>query len=498
MATVNETWQSMSLSSRISVGVFAGVILLMAIAAAVWALSDRYETLFTSMEPRDAAAVVSELERMGIPYQLADGGTRIAVPGDRVHEIRVKLMGSGVPLRGGVGFEIFDNSDFGMTEFAQKINYQRALEGELTRTITSLKEVKYARVHLVMPESSLFQQQQSPPSASVTLFLKDGARLDESRILGLQRLVAAAVPGLEAKGVTVADQDGMTLSRNAEPDAEMGSVSARLEKKQEVEDYLTNKVVEVLDRALGSGHAVVSVDVSLNMNQVRTTREEVIPHSDAQTEVLRRRESRSDAGGSGAAKRGNVVTEVEYQLGRQVEQIVLTPGAIDRLSVGVLVPRGVAAERVEEIRSLVAMAVGLNAARGDAIAVFATSLPIEQAEDGTASSLASEGVTDMPAGPNVPAETEILTGERTAAESAQLVDSKELTVTLPSWLQGTAGLVAIGGTLLVALLALMVFSLWPRGRRLRPEERARILEQLENWVQAESVAPSRVAQQRQS
>jgi len=135
------------------------VIVLVTLGAVYWALSGSYAVLFKDLEDRDAAAVVSELEESKVPFKLKDGGRTILVPEDSVHRIRLQTMSSDARLTGGVGFELFDSSDFGMTEFVQKINYQRALQGELTRTIASLDEIKYARVHLVMPESSIFRQE---------------------------------------------------------------------------------------------------------------------------------------------------------------------------------------------------------------------------------------------------------------------------------------------------------------------------------------------------
>ena len=372
MATLTDSWNELGRGRRVSLVVLAGLIVALTVAAFFWLTAKDYAVLFSDMEPRDAARVVAELENQKISYRLGAAGTDIMVPAASVHEVRLKMMGADVPLTGGVGFEIFNDSDFGMTDFAQRINYQRALEGELTRTIMSLKEVKYARVHLVMPERGLFRQEDSAPTASVTLFLKPGfaqVGLGDAQVSGIQRLVSAAVPNLSAAQVTVSDQAGMTLSRQMPAQAGLAAVSGRLQQKQAVEAYLAGKVGEVLTRTFGADEVMVSVDVTLNFSEVKRTRENVITPEEQGGSVVRRRETRLGSGPE-ANTAGNVTTEVEYRLGRTVEQIVETPGEIVRLSVGVMVPADTTPERRAEIRELVEMVVGVNTERGDGVAVY--------------------------------------------------------------------------------------------------------------------------------
>lgn len=372
MLSIIGNWSEMT--NRVRTSVITGVVVIvgLTLCAFYWLASEKYDVLFADLEPRDAASVIAELEKMKVDYSLANGGGQIKVPESSVHEIRLKLMGAGVPLVGGVGFEIFNNTDFGMTDFAQRINYQRALEGELTRTVMSLKEVKSARVHLVLPERGVFQQDDNPPSASVTLFLAAGGRPTSDQILGIQRLISASVPSLKASQVTVSDQEGVTLSRHVTGHDDVVGVAGILEQKQAVEKYLAAKVSEVLNKNFGSHQSLVSIDAVLNFNQVKRTRESVIP-SNAKVEggVVRRRETQL----ASDSVDGNLTTEVEYRLGRDVEQIVETPGNILRLSVGVMVPPETTAARREEIRELVKMAVGFEHARGDAIVVHGLGEP---------------------------------------------------------------------------------------------------------------------------
>src|SRR5258706_7694870 len=213
-------WDEASAGARL--GFVTGVLVILAIV--VWlslsVLRPEYQTLFSELDPQDAASMVAELDKMKVPYRLSADGTAIQVDRAQVHTLRLKLLAkSGGSLKGGVGFEIFNNTDFGMTEFAQKINYQRALQGELTRTITALDEVKNARVHLVLPESGLFRKNGLKPKASITLAMKDGRSLQPEQVLGIQRLVAPARPGIRPSAVPIATHRGVTLTPAAGSDA---------------------------------------------------------------------------------------------------------------------------------------------------------------------------------------------------------------------------------------------------------------------------------------
>ncbi|MFL6573097.1 MAG: flagellar basal-body MS-ring/collar protein FliF [Burkholderiales bacterium] len=399
------------LDARRRTGVLGGVVLVAVVIAAFawWALQRDYQVLFKDMAQRDAAAVVAELKRLKVPYRLEADGTTVRVAADAVHETRLALMGRGVPLSGGVGFELFDHNDLSTTEYAQKINYQRALQGELARTIMSIEGVKLARVHLVLAEASLFKRDKSRPKASVSLLLQPGTSLDESRILGVQRLVAAAAPGLEPQMVTVVDQRGVTLSAAA--DATPAAAGGQLRVKKEVEEYLTRKVAEVLDRAFGPGQAIVSIDVALNSDEIRLTKQEVIPASGAGSQqaagvMVHRREavqrqsrpapSLRVADGEAvntAREDGHLSTTLEtsYEVSRRVEQIVTSPGSIRRISVGIVLPRSVGREVAEQIERLVTMAAGLEIERrGDAIAVHSLDQPLPAAASNAASGAAPE------------------------------------------------------------------------------------------------------------
>jgi flagellar M-ring protein FliF len=350
--------------------------------------------LFSDLRPQDAAALAAELDKQKVAYTVAEGGTTLLVDKAVVHATRLKLMGSDLPLHGAVGLELFNHADFGMTEFAQKINFQRALQGELTRTILSFPEVRDARVHLALPEQGLFKQAAAKPKAAITLTLRSGQALRPEQVSGIQRLVAAAVPGLAAQEVTIVDQQGVALTRSgAEGEFESAGGSHRLDLKRETENYLSRKAGLVLERAFGPGQALASVDVTLNMEQVRVTTEDVIAAPDgrggAATGVLvRERESARDSaapephGADARGVRGNSMQrDAEYQAGRRIEQVVSQPGSIRRLQVVAVMRQAVDGAQQEQVRKLVAAAVGASFERGDSVVVqsFAAAAPLPDA-----------------------------------------------------------------------------------------------------------------------
>lgn len=375
-------WQGLTPRARIGFIGGAIAILLMTAGLAWWIFHTEYQALFTDLKPQDAQAMTTELERLKIPYRLGDSGTSILVDKATVHATRIKLMGKELPLQGAVGLELFNNTDFGMTEFAQKINYQRALQGELTRTIQSLSEVREVRVLLALPEQGLFKQATSKAKASITLMMRQGQALRAEQVVGVQRLVAAAVPGMATQDVTIVDGHGVALTRAEGSNGEAEVNGARLELKRDTEAYLSRKVAAVLDRSFGAGQALASVDVTLNMDQIRTTTEDVLPAAtraglQATGVVVREREVLRDSGASldtkvndtGGSRSGSAQRDVEYAVGRRVEQVVSQPGSIRRIQVVAVVRKALDAAQEEQLRKVIAAAVGASTDRGDAVVV---------------------------------------------------------------------------------------------------------------------------------
>lgn len=380
MTSISTLWETLSRGARI--GIVIGTLLIagLMIALGVWAYRPDYQVLFADVAPRDAAAMTAELDKMKTPYTLGEGGTAILVPRDLVYKTRLALMGKDVPLHGAVGFEVFNNADFGMTEFVQKVNYLRAIQGELTRTILSIDGIQAARVHLAIPDQGLFKKATTKPKASVTLTMKAGQTIAAPQVAGIQRLVAASVPDIVSGDVTVLDQHGVALTRvNGEDDA--GADGAQLDAKRSTEEYLVKKVSAVLDRTFGAGEAIASVDVALNLDRGKLTTEEVLPAKGSTTEggpagvIVRERLSSRDAdpavavGGAKAAAGGTSTTESDYQVGRRVEQVATAGGNVRRMTIAVVVKQTLSDSQLDKLKEVVSLAVGFNSERGDAIVV---------------------------------------------------------------------------------------------------------------------------------
>ena len=245
--SLSEFWTRLDRRNRYTL-IAGAVVIVAAVAAAGWMLTRaNYQVLFSGMKPQDASVMLSELDKQKIPYRLEADGTAILVPQEVVHKTRIRLLGQDLPLHGAVGFELFNNADFGMTEFAQRINYQRALQGEITRTILSLANVESARVLIAMPEQGLFHRGAGVPTASIAVALRDGRSLSPEQVLGIQRLVSASIPDIESRNVTIVNQNGVALTAGAgEPDG-AASADTRLALKRSTEEYLARKVTGMLD-----------------------------------------------------------------------------------------------------------------------------------------------------------------------------------------------------------------------------------------------------------
>jgi flagellar M-ring protein FliF len=383
--TLATLWRGMERGPRFVAIAAMALVLAVLGWVLVMALRTDYRVLFSDLAQRDAAAIVQQLKQSKVKYRLEDGGTTITVPAERVHEMRLQLMSSDLPLSGGVGFEIFDKQGLGATENSQRVSYQRALQGELSRTIGALENVKQARVHLVLAESSLFRKDRQEATAAVTLAMQSGSTLDRAQILGVQRLVAAAVPGLEPDRVVVTDHRGITLSATAPGGVGAGAAEARLETKRAVEDYVTRKVAHLLDGAFGPGQAIVSVDATLSFDATKRTVQDLLPARNAQGEVqgqiVRKRQVMNSPpsdpvwttadGGATPVARGpaNSSLEVEYEYGKRLEEVITAPGGLVRLSIGIIVPEATDPSRRQRIEEIVRAAAGIDDARGDMISV---------------------------------------------------------------------------------------------------------------------------------
>ena len=283
--------RQLSLAATILVCIvfFAGIIL--------QANKADYQLLFGNLDSTDAAAVVDRLKEQKVPYRLENGGRAIFIPADQVYETRLAMAGSGLPNGGSVGFEIFDKQSFGMTDFAQKINYLRALQGELARTIASLAPVEAARVHLALPEKRLFRDQQQKASASVIVKLAAGQSLHEGQIIGIVNLVSGSVDGLDSEQVAVIDDNGRVLSKTSNHTAGTGTAPDMLEYQKNLEQSLELRAQALLDRALGMGNSMVQVTAVVDYTQRERMEESYDPNSAA----VRSEQSSTEKGGIAGA-----------------------------------------------------------------------------------------------------------------------------------------------------------------------------------------------------
>lgn len=399
-------WAGLTRNQRVMILVACGAFALLLIGLTVSGNRPDLTTLFANLSPTDAGLIVEQLKANRVSYRIVDNGTRILVPSSLVHETRIKLATAGLPQGGGIGFELFDRSSFGVTDFVQKLNYQRALQGELARTIGQIREVQQARVHIVLPQPSVFSDREKPATASVALSLRSGARLSPEQVRAIVHLVSGSVEGLEADRVTVIDSAGRILSQRADRGPAAGSAN-QLEYQVGVETDLQRRVQTMLDEVLGPGKASVRVAADVQFSHGERTEERVDPNTVIRSE---QRSSESAKGSSarpvqvsGAA--ANVGTSplptvgtsanneslkeqesIQYEVGRVIERRTLVAGEVKRLTVAVLVdppykvvrgPQGTE-QRVPiprppaelgKLRAMVMKAVGYNATRGDEVEV---------------------------------------------------------------------------------------------------------------------------------
>jgi flagellar M-ring protein FliF len=375
VTVIQEFWDRFDRGARAGLVLGAVLIAGIAIALGVFLLRTDYRVLFADLAPQDAATITSELDKMKMPYRLGNDGNTILVPAEQVHKTRLKLVGKELPLRGAVGFELFNTSEVGMTEFAQKVNYQRALQGELTRTILALDEVQSVRVHLVLAEQGLFKKAAHQAKASISIAVKPGYVLDAAQVQGIQRLVSAAVPDIRPDDVTVVDQRGVALTRRA-AEGEDAAGADNLDDKRALETYLQKKVTQVLDRTYGAGQAIASVDVTLGHAHSKVTTESVLGNradGDGVAGVkVRERVTTQDAGAGGDAEHPAPTSrEADYQVGRRVEQVVSGAGGVARVNVAVVVRGNQNQAQLDRLRDVVALAAGIDRQRGDAVSVYA-------------------------------------------------------------------------------------------------------------------------------
>jgi len=404
-------WNGLGTRQRAGMVLALLAILLGSVAASAWLLRDPLVPLAGELDAERIAALSQALERDRVAYRVADDGRGIAVPRSQLGKARAAAEG-GLALPPNVGLEMFKDTDFSTTDFAQRINYQRALQGELTRTIQSLSGVRSARVHVVLPEAGLLRRNSTRASAAVNVAMREGRALSRAQVRGMQRFVAASVPDMRPEEVAVFDASGASLS--AAPAGEGEASTAQLELKRQVDGYLEAKLARLLDEVVPGGSVGLAVDATLDERQLRVTTEEplAVAAKDAERPAgVVSRERQVDHGvpsseAGGAAERSE--WEFEYRVGQRVEQTLAAAGSIRRVSVAVAVRGGPAELRAAAIEQLVAHAVGLDRGRGDAVTVMLLPAPAREVESAHATvtppgSGGAAGRAALPGGAGAPA-----------------------------------------------------------------------------------------------
>lgn len=394
-ARMNERWQALSTTHKVALVLLVIGSLLALYYLAQFVRQMNYTTLFAGLEPREAGAIVEQLDGMRIPYMLSDGGTTIQVPRAQVDQARIQLATSGALGVDGAGWELFDRTKLGITEFEQQVNYQRALQEELRRTIVQLDEVEAARIHLVLPEKSIFVTKKAPPTASVAVKLRPGADLNQSQVRGVVALVAGSVEGLTPENVHLIDMRGRLLNRDGYQDPVSGLALTHQEIKRNYERELELRLQNMLQRIVGPDRVVVMVSADLDFSQQQSV--STVPYGEAQVvseQTVREESEGSGAGGgvpgtdanlpatyplagrpadAGAPTQSESFVREErtanYQVGTLQQTVIQPPGEVRRLSTSVVVDGDLSAARAEQIQGVVTAALGFNPERGDQILV---------------------------------------------------------------------------------------------------------------------------------
>ncbi|MEQ1675026.1 MAG: flagellar basal-body MS-ring/collar protein FliF, partial [Candidatus Nitrotoga sp.] len=288
------------------VGLLGGLVAIFAIIAGAWSWGQTpdYRLLYSNLSDRDGGAIIESLQQMNIPYKFAEGGGALLVASNQVHEARLKLASQGLPKGGNVGFELMENQKFGVTQFAEQVNYQRALEGELARSVQSIGAVAAARVHLAIPKSSVFVKEQQKPSASVVLSLQGGRMLDSAQVSAIVHLISSSVPELSAKNVTVVDQNGTLLSANHDGANGDGLDANQLKYVQQIEQNYIKRIESLLTPLLGANNIRAQVTANIDFSRIEQTAETFKPNQNPSESAIRSQQSSAAMNDTGSGAKG--------------------------------------------------------------------------------------------------------------------------------------------------------------------------------------------------
>ena len=426
-ATLAQSLGSLSSRQYISLIVAGAAIIALVVGLWMWGQTPDYRVLYSNLSDRDGGAIIEVLQQQNIPYKFSEGGGSLMVPADKVHEIRLRLASQGLPKGSLAGFELMENEKFGTSQFLEQVNYQRALEGELARSIQTLAAVQSARVHLALPKPSVFVKEQLKPSASVVLTLYPGRTLDAGQINGIIHLISSSVADMPAKNVTVLDQSGLMLSPTKE-NPDMPLDPNQIQYVRQIEQDYAKRIEAIVTPLVGAGNVHAQITADIDFSQSEQTAETFGPNQPPNEAAVRSKQSMEEsrggtaqppawvpgalsnqppipatapivtpasavqeaatAGSSGSHKESTT----NYEVDRTIRYTKLPVGSIKRLSVAVIVNNRTVADKAgktttrpltddekEQITALVKGAMGFNSNRGDALNVLNSAFSEEKA-----------------------------------------------------------------------------------------------------------------------
>ena len=414
-------------NSKQSIGLLVAVAAMVALIFGMWTWGKTpdYRVLYGNLSDRDGGAIIESLQQMNVPYKFAEGGGALLVPADQVHEVRLRMASQGLPKGSLVGFELMENQKFGTSQFLEQMNYQRALEGELARSMQTLASVQSARVHLAIPKPTVFVKEQQQPGASVVLTLHPGRTLDGSQISGIVHLISSSVPNMPAKNVTVVDQSGSLLSSAKE--SSTGQMDAtQISYVRQIEQTYINRIEAIIAPLIGVNNVRAQVTADIDFAQIEQTAENFKPNQDPKESTLRSQQTTASTNGgsqnaagvpgalsnqpptpatapivspsssvaaatSGSGTSSLKESTVNYEVDRTIRHTKLPVGNIKRLSVAVVLNNRTITDKngkqsskplneseKAQITALVKDAMGFNVSRGDSLNVLNSAFNVEK------------------------------------------------------------------------------------------------------------------------
>lgn len=422
------TFGALPMRNKLMLAVGAAAMAAIIAAAVMWARTPDFRVLFSNLSDRDGGAVVAALSQMNVPYKFSESGGVIMIPADRVHDTRLRLASQGLPKGGTVGFELVETQKFGTTQFQERLNYQRGLEGELVRSITALSAVMSARVHLALPSANGFFREQQKPSASVLLTVHPGRTLERSQVAGIVHLVASSVPEMSIKDVSVLDQSGALLSSASEPGQTGGLDSNQLQYLRSMEQSYIARILEIVEPIVGRGNVKAQVNADVDFTLSESTAEQYRPNQGTEPAAIRSQQVNESAAGTAAGASGvpgamsnqpptatpspvngaaqplsqnqgaggqagkdsRRESTTNFEVDKTVKVIRNASGTVKRLTAAVVVNHkrtvdeegkvtytALEPKDVDQIQSLVRDAIGFNKERGDALNVVNAPFSVE-------------------------------------------------------------------------------------------------------------------------